>query len=57
MSTLPLPPWRTKLAVPSGSDGVGSPDSSSVTPDWATIVYSKPVGSESRPAGSSTSGP
>src|SRR5215211_5398921 len=31
-STLPLPPRRTKQAVPSGSDCVGSPDSSRVTP-------------------------
>jgi hypothetical protein len=48
---------RTKLAVPSGSDGVGSPLSSLVTPDWATTLYSNPFGSDSSPAGSSTSGP
>src|SRR3954468_3587825 len=57
ISTLPLPPWRTKLAVPSGSDGVGSPESSLVTPDSATTLYVNPSGSASRPAGSSTSGP
>src|SRR3712207_8986468 len=28
--TEPLPPRRTNAAMPSGSDGVGSPDSSSV---------------------------
>jgi hypothetical protein len=57
MRTSPFPPVRTKLAVPSGSDGVGSPVSSFVTPVCATIEYEKPSGSESRPAGSSTSGP
>ena len=56
-STLPLPPLRTNAAVPSGSDGVGSPVSSVVTPDCATILYSNPFGNASRPSGSSISGP
>jgi hypothetical protein len=38
ISTLPSPPRRTNAALPSGSPGVGSPVSSLVTPDCATIV-------------------
>jgi len=51
------PPTRAKAAVPSASLGVTPPSSVVVSPARATIVYEKPGGSESRPAGSATSAP